>query len=228
MERISLMGRALRYPLRSHPRRFWLVTLTLATAVALSVTSTVVDAKRVSTELGGRQSVVIARHSLEVGTVVSSEDLRHQERSIGWLPNGAAPSIAEVVGSTVIADIAANEVVVLSRIASSADAAGAELAGGERGVAISMPAGFDFKAGTTVELIIAASGNGSPAVSSAADSQGGAAAIAGRVIAIDEAVSSSSNRWATIAVAASDAPAAAEAERANQLTLVLAPTPSPD
>ncbi len=215
---LGVTARALRYPLRANPRRFWIITLVLATVIGLIVTATLAQARSVVADLGEREPVVVARNRLEIGRVITSGDLELRQQPVGWIPDGAASNLTEVIGMSVLTEVAANEVVVGARIGDDDAAGRSGLTADERGVAVAIPAGLQVTEGDAIELVTAATGTSSDA------NEAGTLNVRGRVLTISEAPSASSAGRATVAIDIEFVATIAEATQGgNLVTVVLAP-----
>lgn len=188
----------IRYLLARYPWAYWLLVLVVA-AGAGSVASKVVDRATASVrQLGRTVSVPVAARDVEMGTVLSDDDVRWRPLPVGVLPD--APTAEVPVGRTTLVPLVKGEPLLASKLAPDGVGGVAALVpAGARAVGVPMAEGLPpLRRGDRVDVL-------------------GPSVVAADAVVLDvgEAV-------VTIAVVAADAPRVAEALARGPVMLVLA------
>jgi len=139
----------------------WLLALVLALGAAVLVADQRRDAADTVAGFGTRRSVVVARHDLEPGRVISAGDVASYDLPLVAIPSGAMSG--DTVGRIVTAPIVAGEVMNQARLAPDGLSAIAGLVPpGARGISVPRPAdgsGLAVQRGDVVDVVAAENTN---------------------------------------------------------------------
>ena len=119
------------------PVGYWLAVMVLAAATALFVAHVVAATETLRARFGTRRPVAVAISAIEVGHVLTGDDVAVREMPTAFVPAGAARSAEAVVGRAVVVTLFAGEAVLESHLApAGVHGLGAYVTPGRRAMAV--------------------------------------------------------------------------------------------
>ena len=152
------------------PVGYWLAVMVLAAATALFVAHVVAATETLRARFGTRRPVAVAISAVEVGHVLTGDDVAVREMSTAFVPAGAARSAEAVVGRAVVVTLFAGEAVLESHLApAGVHGLGAYVTPGRRAMAVPVGAAAPaVRAGDAVDVLATFEGEKTFAVAEAA------------------------------------------------------------
>ena len=137
------------------PVGYWLAVILLAAATALFVARVVGAAEEQRARFGARRPVAVAVRRLEVGRVLTGDDVVVREMPAAFVPAGAAASQGAVVGRAVVVALFEGEAVLEAHLApAGVRGLGAHLTAGRRAMAVPVGAAVPaVRAGDAVDVL---------------------------------------------------------------------------
>jgi len=208
--RVVARRRPVRWWLRRHRAVYWLFVVALAALTVHALAGAAARAEDARRRWGTARDVLVARHRLDIGDVLSADDFDVAGRPLAVLTDDAVDADAadDVTGRTVVAAIEAGEPLVRARLGPD----------GLRGVAALVPVGWRAVAvpvgDATVTLVVGDHVDLVAAVDAATGTTARMLAERAVVVAVDE-------RAVTVAVPADAAPRVASAVTTGAVVPVL-------
>lgn len=152
------------------PVGYWLAVIVLAAATALFVARLVGASEAQQARFGARRQVAVAVGGLEVGHVLTGDDVDVREMPAAFVPAGAVGSADAAVGHTVVVTLFAGEPVLESHLApAGVHGIGAHLTPSRRAMAVPVGAAAPaVRAGDVVDVLATFEGEKTFAVAEAA------------------------------------------------------------
>ena len=152
------------------PVGYWLAVILLAAATGLFVARIVGTAETERARFGTRRPVAVAVRGLEVGQVLTGDDVAVHEMPAAFVPTGAAESPVAVVGRTVVVALFAGEAVLEGHLAPAGlRGLAAHLPPGRRAMAVPVGAASPaVRAGDAIDVLATFEGEKTFAVAEAA------------------------------------------------------------
>jgi pilus assembly protein CpaB len=183
--------------IRRHRALYWLAALSLAGLSAHAIASALERADAARARWGGTQSVLVARHRLEIGDVVQTDDIEEDAWPSAVVPRSAVPSAVDAVGRTVVEVVEPGEALLAARLAPDGlHGVAALVPSGWRALAVPVgTAALPLSVGDRIDLVAAVDGTDP----NSSQSPSFVLADNALVVAVDE-------QSVTVAVPADDAP----------------------